>query len=209
MDYPRNDTLDKIGKFIGFKQMILFTVLLLYTCHVTYNSFSCPICGMNAPLICKLFMGILFLVITIMFILSFLLSLGISMRQADFLRPWLFTNMLMILLCFVMLVLTTEVLQIILGALVLIFQGISWYPIYKLYRRYCAECKARDEDNVRSENYLFSGIESTAGPYYQDVDIYSNRIPYGEPPPSYDQAMGNETPPPHFTDIQNFVNVPL
>uniref|UniRef100_A0A1I8NMU4 Uncharacterized protein n=1 Tax=Stomoxys calcitrans TaxID=35570 RepID=A0A1I8NMU4_STOCA len=126
-------------------------------------------------------------------------------RQADFLRPWLATNIVMVIMCIVMLVMTNDVMQIILGTMVLLFQGISWYPIYKLYHRYYDEGKARDEEHSSSDNFLMTngGLESTAAPYYADIDAYPMRFHYEEPPPTYEQVMGIESQPPSFSDLHN------
>ncbi|XP_011290439.1 uncharacterized protein LOC105261493 [Musca domestica] len=199
------DLLEKLGKFIAYKQILLFALLLVFACHITYSSFSCPICGPGFEAGCKIFTTMLLIIITTMFIFAFILSLGLSMRQSDYLRPWLVTTVFLVILDIAMISLTEDNIQLILGSLVLICQSLSWFPIYKLYERFNDERRSREEQRPHlcnmEQSYIRSRSSSTNLPYYHEINVHVQSMQNEKPPPSYEEAVNMETPPPRFVDI--------
>ncbi|XP_058980668.1 uncharacterized protein LOC131803401 [Musca domestica] len=137
----RSSILHIIGNIIGYMQIITFTILLICSGHFAFNVDTCPFD--SSAYVC---LGV-FCVMLAMFLLSFILAVAITMRQAAFMLPWLIMSIVVIIGDITYLAVFPNIILGIFSSLVICPLLLSWYPLYKLYGKYNKE-KTREEQRL-------------------------------------------------------------
>ncbi|XP_013117281.1 uncharacterized protein LOC106094600 [Stomoxys calcitrans] len=185
----QDDALDRMGKVIGYTQVYLFTILLMYVCY-TFRTSACTLQADDPP--SNVCLGTVALTLT-MLAISVSLAVGISLRHAYYLLPWLIMSVFTVILISAYLVMYGNLFLAVLGSLILFMVMLSWYPSFRLYQRY--RCESRSELNIRSTQSpleevspLYGMLPSSSLPKYSDV-VRDPLEAYTVEPPAYDEII--------------------
>ncbi|XP_075168961.1 uncharacterized protein LOC142241110 [Haematobia irritans] len=159
-----SDALDIIGNIIGCMEIIIFTILLICSGHFTFNVPSCPF---DSSLhVC---LGV-FCLMLVMFILSFVLAVAIAMRNAACMLPWLIMSIFVTIGGIIYLSIFPHLLLGVFGCLVLCPLILTWYPLYKLYKKY------RTPHRVSEDHRLSYGLDERYTLNRPDKMLYASQL---------------------------------
>ncbi|XP_075166169.1 uncharacterized protein LOC142238415 [Haematobia irritans] len=196
-----DDTLDKMGKIIGYTQVYLFTILLMYVCY-TFRTSACTLQAADSQ--SNVCLGTVALTL-IMLAISVSLAVGISLRQSNFLLPWLIMSSVTVIFIIAYILAYGNLFLTILGSLILFLVMLSWYPSFKLYQRYRLERRSEAEIHGQQrrlhESRPLNGIKhSSSLPTYSDI-VKDPLDAYTMEPPSYDEIINMNGKSLYLADI--------
>ncbi|XP_061398859.1 uncharacterized protein LOC133334560 [Musca vetustissima] len=180
----QNDVLDRMGKIIGYTQVYLFTILLMYICY-TFRMSACPLPSEAKSNVC---LGTVVLTL-IMLALSIILAVGISLRQSKYIVPWLIMSTVTVIVIIMYLIIYGNIFLTVMGSLVLFLVLLSWYPSLKLYQKFRAENEIElQQYPVEESRPLYHLPTSASLPLYSEVVRDPLQLSTMEPP-SYDEVI--------------------
>ncbi|XP_073848863.1 uncharacterized protein [Musca autumnalis] len=190
----QDDVLDRMGKIIGYTQVYLFTILLMYICY-TFRMSACALPSDSQSNVC---LGTVALTL-IMLALSITLAVGISLRQSKYILPWLIMSTVTVMVIIMYLIIYGNIFLTVMGSLVLFLVILSWYPSLKLYQKFRSEHELEMQPPEEARP-LYHLTASPSLPLYSEV-IRDPLQMMNMDPPSYDEVITMKMRPLNTLDI--------